>query len=254
MEATNITPTPVNKKLIKKQFKLVYPKYDAEKTKEVSLEDAAKIIVECMTNAGQTYTPEQAVKILSRFDVDKNGRNAKNEVKKSLMIAAKLEELNEKMIQKMKKKWEKKQNKKKKKSKEDKKKDKLLKKQVKKTLKAMIQVKNFEKKGLINLNDAETFVIEFMQKMNKECDSSQVKEVLAKLDSTNSGGVTRKELKITCKQFIGKRDIDFEKAFAQRAKWQVKKEKQAMKKVKKEEKQKAKLLAQKEANKPAPSE
>ena len=60
------------------------------------------------------YATEQAVKILTKFDVGSTGKNAKNEVKVSLLIAAKIEELNEKKIDKMKKKWIKKQNKKKK--------------------------------------------------------------------------------------------------------------------------------------------
>ena len=152
--------TPINKKDLKKQFKLVYPKFDAEKKKEVSREDASHIIVECMKNVNQVYTNEQAVKILEEFDVANTGNNAKNEVKVTLMIAAKIEELN---------------------------------------------------------------------KMEVKVNNDQIKELIAKLDSTNDNGLYKKELKLIVKQMIGRREIDFDKAFEQRAKFKVKQEKKKLK-------------------------
>ena len=233
----------VNKKDLKKQFKAVYPKHDPEKTKVVSTETATQIIIECMTNCGQTYSAEEAQKILGKFDVDSNGQVAKNEVKSALMIAAKIEELTEKMIMKMKKKWEKKQNKKKKATKEQKKERKQLKKKLKEAFKATLKPLPYDKHDFIGMGEAESLVTSMLASMELKVDESAMRELLASIDCSNAQGVTKKELKIACAQLAGMRDVDLERAHQQRTKIMLKKEKKEMKRMKKEEKQKAKEAA-----------
>ena len=233
-------PTPVNKKAIKRTFKEIYPKFDPEKTKVVSQEDAINILVECMTKNGLTYSPEEAKKILIKFDVDKNGKNAKNEVKRSLMIAARIEELNEKMIMKMKKKWEKKQNKKKKASLQEKKKAKQLKKKFKGSFKVLMNNRPCVKNELISFNEAEGFATTLLTNMEVEVNKDKMMDLFAKMDSTNAQGLHIKELKLICKELVGLREVDLERAHNQRTKWLLKKEKKEMKRKKKEEKMKAK--------------
>jgi Ca2+-binding EF-hand superfamily protein len=232
MEASPV----VNKKALKKEFKQVYPKYDPEKTKVVSKEDAAKIVVECMTNCGQQFSAEEANKILDKFDLDKNNQIAKNEVKSTLLIGAKLEELTEKMIQKMKKKWEKKQNKKKKASKEEKKKAKELKKFFKSSFKELMKQKLVDKHAMISFADAEAWATTLMNNMSVDVDKDKMMDLFAAIDSSNEGALTKKELKLACKQMVGLRDVDLEKAQHQRNKWKKKQEKKKMKELKKQEK------------------
>ena len=245
-------PVTLKKKDLKKNFKEIYPNYDGEKTKVVSLEDAVKIVVESMEKSGGSYTGEQAMKILSKFDVGNTGKIAKNEVKKSLMIAARLEVMNEKMIIKMKKKWEKKQNKKKKASKEEKKKAKLAKKALKKAFKEVLgEVGKYE---WVSFNDAEKLIGQIMVKVEMPLSNEEMTKLMAQLDEPKNDAVHKKEIKLICKHLTKRREIDFEKANYQRAKWMATKEKKEQKRAKKEEKKQQKLnkkLEKKQAQKPA---
>ena len=234
-------PTKIDRKLLKKCFKEIYPNYDPEKLKVVSRESAAKIVSECMNKCGKDYTPLQAEKILEKFDSENKQQNAKNEVKKTLMVAACAEELTEKKIMKMKKKWQKKQDKKKKASKEQKLKRKALKKKFKAAVKELKKGLKTEGKSWISFEEAEAVTVKLMEQLEMQTDKEQLAEIFAKLDNPKKEALTLKEVKLACKQLMGRREIDYEKAHEDREKWMKKLEKKELKQKKKQEK----LLAKK---------
>ena len=213
------TKKSITKNEINEAFKGIYPRYDPEKIKEVSQEIAVKIIIECLAECGKEVTSEEVIEILNKFDHERRGENTKIEIRKTMMNLANLENLNEKKILRIQANWERKQNEKKMMTRQKKHNYKRLKRKFRRMMRKLQKSNKVDEISWIELERASKLIKNTLERMEIEVDNEDIKEILTKLDDPEKGAIRFKELKWSCKQLFGRKNINFQKAKRERLKW-----------------------------------
>jgi hypothetical protein len=67
--------------------------------------------------------------------------------------------------------------------------------------------------------------------MSLEVDKEKIMDLFNAIDYSNERSLTKKELKLVCRQMVGLGDVDLERARRQREEWKVKHEKEMKKEI-----------------------